>query len=169
MPLAGRRRAVVEHMAEMAAAAAAVHLGARQEQLVVGPGADRVRQRLVEARPAGAAVELGRRRIEVEIAAGAGVDTRTLLVQQVAGEGPFGRLAAENGIGGLAQPLAPFLVAERELEFLRLGRIAAPSEQKIPRRAGSGEAGEDQGASVHAHGRNIGVPAAQGQSQGGDT
>ncbi len=43
---AGRLRPVLEHMAEMAAAAAAMHLGARDQQRAVGRRADRVRQRL---------------------------------------------------------------------------------------------------------------------------
>ena len=54
---AGRRRAVVEHVAEMAAAAAAMHLVARHAMAGVGVALDRARQRIVEARPAGAALE----------------------------------------------------------------------------------------------------------------
>src|ERR1700761_6018912 len=54
----GRRRAVLEDMAEMAAAAAAMHFGAGHEIAVVGRGLDRSRLRIVETRPAGAAVEL---------------------------------------------------------------------------------------------------------------
>src|SRR5689334_21133865 len=55
--LAGGRRAVVEHVAEMAAAAAAMHLGARQDQGVIVRCAHRILDRRVEARPPGAAVE----------------------------------------------------------------------------------------------------------------
>src|SRR6185295_17029199 len=52
----GRRRAVVEDMPEMTAATPAMHLGARQQQHVVGTPPQRVRERPVKARPAGAAV-----------------------------------------------------------------------------------------------------------------
>src|SRR5438477_7996220 len=57
-----RRRAVVEHMAEMAAAAAAMHLGAHHAVGTVARGLGRARSRIVEARPAGAALELHFRR-----------------------------------------------------------------------------------------------------------
>src|SRR5450755_2281727 len=69
--LAGRRRAVVEDVALVAAAAHAVVLGARDDHLDVGLGDDRARQRGVEARPAGAALELGLRGEERKVAAGA--------------------------------------------------------------------------------------------------
>src|SRR2546422_5742780 len=51
------RRAVVEHMAEMAAASAAVHFGAGHAVAPVDRGFDRSLHRIVEARPAGAAIE----------------------------------------------------------------------------------------------------------------
>src|ERR1041384_307091 len=54
----GRRRAVREDMAEMAAAAAAMHLGAHHAVAHVARLLDRTRLRIVEARPAGAALEL---------------------------------------------------------------------------------------------------------------
>src|SRR6185369_6606584 len=57
--LAGRRRAVVEHVPEVAAAARAVHLVARHAERVVLADLDAARlDRLPEARPAGAALEL---------------------------------------------------------------------------------------------------------------
>src|SRR6202035_2508017 len=56
---ARRLRAVVEDVAEMAATASAMHLGAQHAEGPVFRLADRVLQRLVEARPAGAAFELG--------------------------------------------------------------------------------------------------------------
>src|SRR4051812_36589292 len=42
---------VFKHMAEMASAAAAMHLGARQQQDMIGGSADRIRQRRRVARP----------------------------------------------------------------------------------------------------------------------
>src|SRR5215510_6135415 len=55
------RRSVLEDMAQMSAAAPAVHLGAWQQQQAVDGGADGVRQRPIEARPAGLAVVFGLR------------------------------------------------------------------------------------------------------------
>src|SRR3954454_18393729 len=53
-----RRRAVLEYVAEMAAAAAAMHLGAAKPVAAVGRALARARARIVKARPAGAALEL---------------------------------------------------------------------------------------------------------------
>ena len=53
----GRRRPVVEDMAEMAAALAAMDLGADHDMAGVAAGLDRARQRVEKARPAGAALE----------------------------------------------------------------------------------------------------------------
>src|ERR1700677_2436658 len=53
-----RRRAVVEDVPEVTAAAAAVHLGANHAVGVVGRAFDRARLRIVEAWPSGAALEL---------------------------------------------------------------------------------------------------------------
>ena len=54
----GRRRTVIEHVAEMAAAPRAMHLGADHAITLVGRCLDRALYRIVEARPPGAAVEL---------------------------------------------------------------------------------------------------------------
>src|SRR6188474_3482908 len=53
-----RRRSVLEHVSQMAAAPAAMHLGAHHAVTAVGRGFDRARHRIVEARPAGATLEL---------------------------------------------------------------------------------------------------------------
>ena len=55
--LPGRPRPIVEDVAEMPAAAAAMHLGAWNHKAVVVRGSDRVVHRREEARPPGAAVE----------------------------------------------------------------------------------------------------------------
>ena len=60
--LPGRLRAVIEDMAEMAAAPAAMDLGAGHKKASVGFGFDRIFERRREARPPGAAVEFGVRR-----------------------------------------------------------------------------------------------------------
>ena len=59
---AGRRRAVLEHVALVSTAPGAVDLGPDHEQAIVLRGADRALDRRPEARPAGAAVELRLRR-----------------------------------------------------------------------------------------------------------
>jgi hypothetical protein len=58
---AGRLRPVVEHVAEVPAAARAQHFGALHQQAAVCPLDDRFRQRPPETRPARPALELGRR------------------------------------------------------------------------------------------------------------
>src|SRR6266436_5781145 len=63
-----RRRPILEHVAEMASAAAAVNLRARHAVAAIGRGFDRARHRIVETRPAGAALEL-RLRHEQRLAA----------------------------------------------------------------------------------------------------
>src|SRR5437016_263121 len=67
-------RAVVEDMAEMAAAAAAMHFDPRDAVGAVLGAADRVVEWLPEARPAGAAVELGVGGEQRQVAAGTGED-----------------------------------------------------------------------------------------------
>ena len=78
MAQSGGLRAIVEDMAEMPAAAAAMHFGAGIAQLVVGGFADGVFERLVEAGPAGARVILGRRIKQRQVAALAGKDASAL-------------------------------------------------------------------------------------------
>src|SRR5260370_3307826 len=75
-----RTRSVIEHMAEMSAAAVAVHLGARHGEKRVVRCADRIIEGLPEARPAGPAVELGLRGEQGQVAARAGEGSRAQLV-----------------------------------------------------------------------------------------
>src|SRR3954466_6675162 len=70
----GRLRTVVEDVAEMAAAAPAMHLGAEHAVGAVLGLADIALDRLVEARPSRAALELGVGRKQRQVAAGAGED-----------------------------------------------------------------------------------------------
>src|SRR5262249_32069309 len=56
---AGWRRTVRKHVAQVAAAASAMHFGAHHAVAHVLGGADAARHRVIEARPAGAALELG--------------------------------------------------------------------------------------------------------------
>src|SRR5262249_42529126 len=96
---AGRRRAVVEDVAEVRAAAAALDLDAREAEQVVLLGVDQLlAQRRPEARPAGAGVELGGRR-EQRVAAGdADVGADALEVLVLAGERALGPLLARHRV-----------------------------------------------------------------------
>src|SRR5215467_10423796 len=67
--LAGRRRSVAKHVAQMAAAAMAMHFGARNHQTQIVRGADGSLNRCYEARPSGPAVEFGIGLEQGEIAA----------------------------------------------------------------------------------------------------
>src|SRR5580658_5352245 len=75
-----RRRAVLEDVAEVAAAAAAMHFGAHHAVVAVGRGLDRPGDRIVEARPAGAALEFLLGDEQLLAAAGAGEFAGALLV-----------------------------------------------------------------------------------------
>src|SRR5215472_684090 len=68
-------RTVVEDVAEMAAASAAVHFGAAHEETSVGLSLDRTVDRRREAGPTGSAVELGGRGEQRLAAAGTVIDT----------------------------------------------------------------------------------------------
>src|SRR3546814_15952762 len=99
-------------MAGMAAAAAAMHLGARIAEVAVGRGADRAFERRPEARPAGAAVELGLARIARERAAGADEGAGALFPVERAGEGELARRLAQYALSERRQPFFPLCVPE---------------------------------------------------------
>src|SRR5262249_21388918 len=84
------RRAVLEDMAQMSAAAPAMHLGAWQQQQAVGGGADGVRQRPIEARPTGLAVVFGLRGEHRKITTRADKRALALLVVERARARGFG-------------------------------------------------------------------------------
>src|SRR6266705_2416925 len=105
-----RRRPVLEHVAEMAAAAAAVHFRARHAEAAVGRGLDRARNRIVEARPAGAALELGLGDEQRLLTAGAGERAGTLLVVEGAAAGRFRAVPAHDRVLPRREEAAPFLV-----------------------------------------------------------
>src|ERR1700722_13936522 len=90
------RRAVVEDVAEMAAAAAAVHLGAHHAPAAIGYGLDRAGLRIVEAWPAGAALELLLRAEQRLLAAGAVERAGALLVIERTAARPFGAVLAHD-------------------------------------------------------------------------
>src|SRR5580704_18518188 len=90
------RRAVVEDVAEMAAAAAAVHFGALHAPAAVGGGIDRARLRIVKTRPAGAALEFLLRGEQRLPAADAGERAGALFVIEGAAARPLGAVLAHD-------------------------------------------------------------------------
>src|SRR5580700_1845574 len=118
-------------MAEMPAAAAAMHLGAGHEKAAVGVGLDHLFERRREARPAGAAVEL-RAGVEQRLAAaGAVIDPGAVLLVERARPGALGAVLAQHAVLLGRQAPAPFLVAQRDLEILArrgFGRRAAAAQ-----------------------------------------
>src|SRR5690606_8104689 len=89
----GRRRTVLEHVAEVAVAVLATHLGARHVQLVVRAFDDVARlQRTREARPAAAAVVLVERGEQRLAGDHVDVDPGLLVVPELVAERRLGRL-----------------------------------------------------------------------------
>src|SRR5580700_2911448 len=80
----------------MAAAAAAVHLGAHHAPAAIGDGLDRAGLRIVEAWPASAALELLLRAEQRLLAAGAVEGAGALLVIERAAARPFGAVLAHD-------------------------------------------------------------------------
>src|SRR5271154_5252760 len=83
-------------MAEVAAAAAAMHLGADHAVGPVGRGLDRSRDRIVEARPASAALELLLRVEQRLVAPGAIERAGAFLIIQRATARPLGAVLAHD-------------------------------------------------------------------------
>src|SRR5262245_13087852 len=107
---AGGRRAVGEHMAQVAAAAAAVHLRAHHEVAAVLGGLHGARLRIVEARPAGAALELGLGNEQRLSAAGALERAGPLLGKQRAAARRLGAVLAHDVVLLRREQLAPLRV-----------------------------------------------------------
>src|SRR5688572_25698183 len=87
------RRAIVEDVAEVAAALPAMDFRARHEVALVGTGADGVRHRAIEARPAGAALELRAGLEQRRAAAGAVIGAVALFLVQRTRAAHFGPVA----------------------------------------------------------------------------
>src|SRR5215204_5963367 len=109
-------------MAEVAAAAAAVHLGAWDQEGAVRGGGDRMGQRAKEARPPGAALEFRLRGEQRERAAGAGERSLALLAVERARVRPLGRMLAQHAVLRRLEQAPPLVVALCDLE--RPGRAA---------------------------------------------
>src|SRR6185295_1491779 len=146
----GRLRPVVEDVAEVSAAAAAVHLGADHHEGAVLGGLHRAGERGVEARPAGVALELRLRREEGKGAAGAEEAAVTVLVEQRARPRALGSLVPEDVVGRGREEGLPLGVGLLDLEGLALrgrGRLAAAEEGD----GAHGERATDQRAARDAH------------------
>src|SRR5206468_2278904 len=95
--LAGRRRAVVEHMTLVSAATGADELGPDHAVAGVGDGPQMpLGKWLGEARPTGPAFELGAAVEQRQAAQPAGEDARPLLVQKNATERPLGPMLEQH-------------------------------------------------------------------------
>ena len=155
---AGRRRPVLEDMAEMAAAAPAMHLGARHQQGVVGLGADGFRQRAIEARPAGPAVVFRLRCEQRQIAGCTGECALAFLVIERARARDLGAVQAQHLVLRLAEDRAPLAVAL--LNFEPAGRLDVAALQPAPsREQGDGARTRQQQTTVD-HGYNPSCPTA---------
>jgi hypothetical protein len=118
VPLARRRGAVVEDVAEVATATFAQDLGAGHAETRILPELDVLRHRgLVEARPAGAGVELRPGGEQLRAAARASVGAVVLDVDVLAGERPLSRLTPQHLVLLGTQSLAPLLVGQLDLVF----------------------------------------------------
>src|SRR5690606_9411961 len=124
--LAGGRGTVVEHVALVAAAAGAMVLGARQDQLEVAPGFDRALDGLEEARPAGAAVELGARLEQGSAAAGTDERALAVLVVEFARKRRLGSFPAQHAPGVLAEPRLPLGLARGQRRLVVHGACLLP-------------------------------------------
>ena len=100
MPLSGWSRAIVKHMAKMAAAVSAMLFRAGAEQAAVGVCAGGPLHSLPKAGPAGAAVKLVCAGINRLIAACTMKHAVAAFFVERAGPGAFGIRLAQNGVGG---------------------------------------------------------------------
>jgi len=110
----GWRRAVVEHVAKVAATSGAVDFGSDHAEASIDGRLDRARDRFVEARPSGPALEF-EFRLEQGLAA---ADTRklagALLLQQGAASRRLGPMLSHHAILLGREQAAPFSVAVRD-------------------------------------------------------
>src|SRR6185503_2446218 len=126
--LIGGRRAVVEYVPVVAAAALAVVLGARVDQVEILLHVERARDGGEEARPAGAGLEFHLGGEHRQAAAGAGVDAGALFFVERAGAGALGAFLAQHVVGLRRQALLPLVL--RQLERLARRRHARAGRQE---------------------------------------
>lgn len=114
----GRRRAVIENVAEMAAATATVHFGSCEHEPVVARRFNGVRQRPIETRPTRAAVELRGRIEQPQIAACARVTSRALLLIERTRHRGFRAVVAQDRILIGVENSMPFFVGVADFKVL---------------------------------------------------
>src|SRR6516162_6430938 len=114
----GRRRPVLENMAEMAAATAAMHLGANHAVARIRRGLHCSGLRIVEGRPTSAALELGFGDEQLLLAAGAIEGAGALFVIECAAPRPFGALLAHDVVLLRSEDFAPFRFGMGDRIFL---------------------------------------------------
>src|SRR5205085_6840416 len=111
VPLSRRRRAVVEDVSEVRAAAGAVDLDAVHPVAVVVDELDVLPvDRLGEARPSGAGLELRVRREQLAATRGTSIEPVALLERVLPGEGSLGALEAQDLVLLGGEPRAPLLL-----------------------------------------------------------
>src|SRR5665811_586825 len=122
---AGGLGAVVEHVAEMAAAAAAMDLVPEHAEGPVLALLDRALDRRVEARPARAGFELRLGFEEWQVAAGAGELAHALLFVERAGPGALGILFAQNRVLLWRKSFTPLRWRLGDLEMPSVAAVAS--------------------------------------------
>src|SRR5512139_2750002 len=138
-------------MAVMAAAAGAMVLGARQQQLEILPGFYMPWQDVKEAGPAGAAVVFEARGKQVEAATGTDKHAVALFLVERAGKGPLGSFLAQHVVLLRGEQLLPFIIALVDA-FDAFRERSRRHEQAIAAQHGHpGTAGQkfDKAPSVH--------------------
>src|SRR3981189_672881 len=141
---------VLEHMAEMASAAAAMRLDANHPVAGILRGVDGTGLGIVEARPAGAAFELGLRPEQRLSASGATEGAGALLEIQRATAGRFGAVLAHDLVLFGREQTAPFRIGMGDREPLCFHGVALQDDAQAPRQI---SAARGRGASASCAGR----------------
>src|SRR6185295_11695026 len=119
---------IVEHVAEVAAAAGARHLGPDHAVRGVGRGLDRLSEHGVgEAGPTGARLELGVRVEQGVAAAGAAIHAVALLIDVLARPRALGGLVAKDLVCGGVELLAPLLLCLLDLFHMPVRPVGRPT------------------------------------------
>src|SRR5262249_25354037 len=139
-----------EYVAEMTAAAPAIHFRSWNEQAVIVRGADSVLDRREKARPASAAIEFGFGAKERQVAGRTSEQTGAMLVIERAGIWPLRPTLSQHLELFGRQDLLPFRLRLLHLELLGAD-MRAPCK-KVPRirgYAGQADAGKQRVSSGH--------------------
>src|SRR5215831_17974581 len=124
---------IVKYMAEMAAASAAMHLGAGHKKAAVRLRLDRLFDRREEARPARPAVEFRIRGKQRLAAPGTVVHARAILLIEQTRTGAFGTVLAQHSVRCWRKPAPPLFFAHRDRKFLhrRMSSAAEAAQQAL--------------------------------------